>query len=117
MADKTKINESLGKVSYNESIIKGIVAISVASVEGVVIKQNKRGERSIKDSIKIVNDKNGGINVSVSVCVNYGLSINDVAFDIQNSIRQNVETMSDYKISKVDVYVSDVLFEEKAINE
>lgn len=100
-----------GKVSYNESIVKGIVALAVANVPGVVIKQNKRGGRSIKDSIKLSKDKQG-IAVSVSVCVSYAHSISDVAFDIQESIRQNVETMSDYKISRVDVFVSDVLFEE-----
>lgn len=110
MTDKIKMSEtSRGKVSYNESIVKGIVALAVANVEGVVIKQTKR---SIKDSIKLVKDKNG-IYVSVSVCVRYDNSISDIAFNIQNSIRQNVETMSDYKISKVDVFVSDVLFDDK----
>lgn len=101
-----------GKVVYNDSIVKGIVALAVSEVEGVVIKQTKRRERSIKDSIKVVKEKDG-IYVSVSVCVNYTNSIRDVAFNIQSSIRQNVETMSDYKISKVDVFVSDVLFEER----
>ncbi len=117
MADKIKLTgDSHGKTSYNESIVKGIVALAVANVDGVVIKQTKRGKPSIRDSIKIVKEKNG-IYVSVSVCVSYGNSIRDVAFNIQNSIRQNVETMSDYKISKVDVFVSDVLFEEKTVSE
>ncbi len=116
MADKINMGESRGKISYNESIVKGIVALAVQNVEGVVIKQNKRGERAIKESIKTKNTPNG-IYVSVSVCVSYGYTISDVAFNIQNSIRQNVETMSDYKISKVDVFVSDVLFEEKPVNE
>lgn len=110
MADNYKVNgTSRGKITYNESIVKGIVALAVANVEGVVIKQTKR---SIKDSIKLTKDKNG-ICVSVTVCVRYDNSISDVAFNIQNSIRQNVETMSDYKISKVDVHVSDVLFDDK----
>lgn len=116
MANKLEPTVSRGKVSYNESIVKGIVALAVQSVDGVVIKKNKRKERSIEDSIKILKDKNG-IYVSVSVCVSYSHSISDVAFNIQNSIRQNVETMSTYKISKVDVFVSDVLFEDKSITD
>lgn len=99
-----------GATTYNESIVKGIVAIAISDVSGVAIKVTRKKERSIKDSIKIFKDKDG-ICVSVSVCVNYGVSISDVAFNIQNSIRQNVETMSDYKISKIDVHISDVLFD------
>lgn len=112
MAKQTKTeNQSRGKVVYNESILKGIIALAVSSVDGVVIKQNKRRNKSLSDSIRILKTPNGA-NVSVSVCVKYGNAINEVAFNIQNSIRQNVETMSDYKISKVDVFVSDVLFED-----
>ncbi len=105
-----------GKVVYNESIINGIVALAVSSVEGVAVKTNKKGERTFKDCIKIINDKNG-INVSVTIGVLYGYNIPDVAFNIQHGIRQTVEEMSRYKIANVDVYVNDVRFEDKTVAE
>lgn len=105
--------ESRGKVVYNESIVKGIVAIAVSSVEGVAPNQGKNGV-SLKDSIKIVSDKDG-IYVSVTVNVLHGYNIPDVAYNIQNGIKESVESMSKYKISKVDVFVSDVVFAEKAV--
>ena len=103
---------SKGKVVYNDNIIQGIVAIAVSGVEGVAFKKDRKGKTSLKDSIKVVSDKDG-VFVSVSVCVLHGYSIPDIAYNIQHGIRQNVENMTVYKIKKIDVYVDDVLFEEK----
>ncbi len=113
MADTRIPNEtSRGKVTYNESIINGIVALAVGSVEGVALKTDKRGKRSLKDCIKIVSDKKG-IHVTVTVGVLYGYNVPDVAFDIQHGIKQTVEEMSKYHIADVDVYIDDVFFEDK----
>ena len=113
MANK-KETVSRGSVIYDESIVTGIVAIAVTSVEGVVITPNKKGKVSSKDYIKIVSDKDG-MYVSVTVSVTYGYNIPDIAYNIQYGIKANVEAMTKYKISKVDVFVADVVFEEKHI--
>lgn len=110
MANGSISSESHGKIVYNESIVKGIVAIAVESIEGVKIKSDKRGKSSLKDSIKVVTDKNG-IYVSVSVGILYGYSVPDVSYNIQREIHRSVESMSKYKISKVDVFITDVLFD------
>ena len=109
-----KNGESRGKVTYDESIINGIVAVAVSGVEGVILKSDKKGRKSLKDSIKIVSDKTG-VHVTVKVDVLYGYSIPDIAFNIQHGIKQSVEEMSRYHIADVDVYVNDVLFEDKAV--
>jgi len=107
-----KTTENRGRVVYDESIVMGIVAIAVTSVEGVVITPNKKGKVSAKDYIKIVNDKEG-MSVSVTVSVNVGYAIPDVAYNIQYSVKSNVESMTKYKIAKVDVYVSDVIYDDQ----
>ncbi len=107
--------ESKGKIVYNESIVKGIVAIAVESVEGVKMKADKKGRSALKDSVKIVSDKNG-IYVTVCVSILYGYNVPDVSYNIQHEIRQNVESMSKYKISKVDVFINDVLFDNALID-
>ena len=111
MATK-KNSESRGSVIYDESIVTGIVAIAVTSVEGVVVQPNKKGKVSSKDYIKIVSEKDG-IYVSVTVSIHYGYNIPDVAYNIQYGIKSNVEAMTRYKISKVDVFVADVVFDER----
>jgi uncharacterized alkaline shock family protein YloU len=39
----------------------------------------------------------------------------ELAYRIQRSIKQNVETMTKYKVAKVDVHVQDVIFETAPI--
>ncbi len=116
---KTDNNNSVNKGSliYDESIVKGIVSIAVSAVEGVVLPAPKKGARTAaRDNIKITSEKDG-IYVNVTVSVVYGYNVPDVAYNIQSSVKQNVETMTKYKISKVDVFVSDVVFDEKRIAE
>ena len=103
---------SSGKVVYNESIIQGIVAIAVSSVEGVVLKTERKGKASLKDNVKVESTKDG-VYVSVTVSVMHGYSIPDIAYNIQHGVRQNVENMTKYKVNKIDVYIDDVLFEDK----
>lgn len=97
-----------GKVIYNSSIIRGIVNLAIADVEGV--SPDKIND--IKDSVKIKFLGDDSVSVDVTVSVAYGVNIPDVAYNIQQSIKHNVETMSDYKIQCVDVNVVDVIFDE-----
>ncbi len=102
-------NHRKGKVVYNASIVKGIVALAVADVTGVVLK--KGGKQDKLDLVKI--DFNGeDITVEVTVDVLYGYSVTDVAYNIQQSIIHSVESMSKYKVKNVDVNFDGVFFEE-----
>lgn len=106
----TKKNKAVpsGKVVYNSSIVRGIVVLAVSDVEGVAVPDEKGGKKG-KDDVKLVFvDKT--VDVDVNVSVSYGYNIPDVAYNIQQSIKYNVETMSDYKVGKIDVHVVDVIF-------
>lgn len=94
-----------GKVVYNPGIINGIVALAINEVEGVRLVSGKR--RGI--SLFIEKD---GVYADVSVGVHYGHNVPELAYRIQQSIKQNVETMTSYTVAKVDVHIQDVVFDE-----
>lgn len=94
-----------GKVAYNPGIINGIVALAINEVEGVRLVSGKR--RGI--SLFIEKD---GVYADVSVGVHYGHNVPELAYRIQQSIKQNVETMTSYTVAKVDVHIQDVVFDE-----
>ena len=84
-----------GTVNYSSDIVDNIVKIAVKEVEGVY-------------------------DISpVKVVVEYSSSVTELAYRIQASIKQVVESMTRYKVSKVDVHVQDVIFPEevKSIDE
>ena len=97
---------SNGNITYNSDIVNSIVAIAVQEVEGVHSLTPNKG-------IRLYFEKDG-VYVDISVIVEYSNSIPDLAFRIQQSIKQVVESMTKYKIAKVDVHVQDVVFPEQA---
>ena len=105
-------SERKGKVTYNAGIVKGIVVLAVSDVKGVALK--KEGKKDKLEFIKV--DFNGDVvSVEVAVNVTYGNNVPDVAFDIQESVKRNVEAMSKYKVASVNVHVDSVIFEEGSI--
>lgn len=94
-----------GKITYNSSIVSGIVALAIGEVEGVSLLSSKN------KGIKLSFEKQG-ILADISVKVESTAKVSALAFKIQQSIKHNVESMTSYKVSKVDVHVTDVDFPE-----
>lgn len=92
-----------GKVVYNAGIVHNIVALAVAEVEGAMPVQGK------KNGISLYLEKDG-IYADVSVVVKYGYNVPELAYRIQQSIKQSVENMTKYKVAEVDVHIQDVVF-------
>ena len=111
--NKTTYVERNGKVTYNASIVKGIVALAVGDVSGVSLR--KLGKNEGFDLIKL--SFNGDdVDVDVSVDIEYGYNVPDVAYEIQQSIKHNVESMSKYKVQSVDVHFEGVSFSDEVID-
>jgi uncharacterized alkaline shock family protein YloU len=92
-----------GKVVYNAGIVHNIVALAIGEVEGAVLVQGK------KNGISLYLEKDG-IYADVSVGVKYGYNVPELAYRIQQSVKQSVENMTKYKVAEVNVHVRDVDF-------
>ncbi len=97
-----------GKITYNSGIVSGIVALAISEVEGVSLLTNKN--KGIK-----LNFEKQGISADISVKVDSNSAVSSLAFKIQQSIKHNVESMTNYKVTKVDVHVQDVNFSDSTI--
>lgn len=96
-----------GKITYNADIVSGIVVLSLRETEGIELISSKN------NGIKLCFEKEG-IFVDVSVIAHYGYSVPQLAFRIQQNIKQMVESMTKYKIAKVDIHVQSVVFDKPA---
>ncbi len=99
----TSNNKQSGKVVYNTGIVQNIVALAVAEVEGVIPTQGK------KDGVSLYLEKDG-VYVDISVIVKYGYNVPDVAYRVQQTVKQSVENMTRYKVAEVNVHIHDVVF-------
>ncbi len=96
-------NGQKGRITYNSDIVSGIVALSLQETEGIELVPAKG------KGIKLCFEKEG-VFVDISVIAHYGYNVPELAFRIQQTIKQMVESMTKYKIAKVDVHVQSVIF-------
>ena len=105
----TSNNKENGKVVYNVGILRNIVSIAVQEVEGTVPSVDGK-----KSGISLFVEKDG-VYVDVSVSVKYGYNVPELAYRIQQSVKQSVENMTNFKVAEVDVHVLDVSFDETPV--
>lgn len=99
--------------NYFEKLV-GQVAQSCFGVTGMV---NSGTMQSLKSIISSKTDKdnynrgvciksiNGSLVIDLHIAVSYGVNINAIANSITNKVRYSVETVTDLKVSKINVYV------------
>lgn len=101
----TDANTQFGKTVYNANIIQNIVEIAVLEVEGALPVQGKK-------NAVILRQESEGIYADVSILVRHGFNIPEIAYRVQQSVKQSVENMTHFKVSSIDVHVEDVVFIE-----
>lgn len=104
-----------GKIVYGDGIVDGIVKLSVAELDNVELYSTGPKNKMRSSAIKVNFDKDG-VHVEVSVKIYYLHSVTEMAFKIQEIIRHNVESMTEYHIASVNVVVKGVMFEEVSSN-
>ena len=100
-----------GKIIYKEGIVDDIVLLSVSELEYVEFVSFIKNNEMKSKAIKVTYDKDG-VHVDVLVKIHYSQCISDVAFRIQEAIRHDVESMTEYKIASVNVSVDGVFFDD-----
>lgn len=102
----TSQDKQKGKIVYNAGIVQNIVELAVAEVEGTIPAEVKKGGVSLYL-------ERDGIYVGVSVIVKYGYNVPELAYRVQQSVKQSVENMTRFKVAEVNVHIQDVIFENE----
>ena len=111
---KVPINANEGKIIYGDGIVDGIVLLAINEIPNVELYSPSNSKKMKNSAISVRREKDG-VHVEVTVKTHYMQSISDVAFKIQETVRHNVEAMTEYRIASVNVIVKGVTFEEKPV--
>ena len=115
------IMDNAGKVNISDEVISVVAGVAASEVKGVAGMCNPIGglseffgKKNYSKGVKAVIEENE-VKVSLSISVNYGCNIPDVATEVQEKVKREVETMTSLNVTTVDVYVCAVLLpkEEK----
>ncbi|MFX3622594.1 MAG: Asp23/Gls24 family envelope stress response protein [Ectobacillus sp.] len=109
---------TLGKVEIAPEVIEVIAGIASTEVEGVAAMRGnfatgvveRLGKKNHGKGVK-VELANDGIIVDVYVQMYFGVSIPNVAQNIQDNIRQALLTMTGLELKEVNVHVVGVTFD------
>lgn len=105
-------NSSLGKVEIAPGVIEVITGIAASEVEGLFEMRGnfatdvveRFGKKSHNKGVKVELTE-AGIVIDLYVVLNFGVSIPQVAQEIQTNIRQNIRNMTELEISEIHVHV------------
>ena len=100
------------KIVYGDGIVDGIILLAVSELSKVILCDKKASRKKKHSSIKVAFSKDG-LDIDVYVKIHFSQSVSDTAFKIQETIRHNIESMTDYHINSVNVNVVGVFFEDK----
>ncbi len=112
-----KFENPNGYIEITNNYFEKLVGKAAQSCFGVTGMVNSNPIQSIKTIIKnradwdnsgqgvIVKSINGALVIDLHISVSYGVNISAIADSITNKVRYTVESATDLKVSKVNVFV------------
>ena len=120
------IKNNLGEINISIETIESMVSLNLANVKGLVgskktivkeitdmlmgkINKENNTPRNIKVEIK---DNN--IFIDLSIIIKYGVRIPDIAWDIQNRIKEDLIKKIDSDAREINIHIQGIQFPKKA---
>lgn len=116
----TSNEEKIGIVKISDEVIAVCVLNSTLKTKGVYglsggltdsLSKNLLGKDPLYKGIKI-NQSDDGVVIDISVIVEYGIKIPDVAWNIQENVKKEVEEIIEMPVNAVNIHVTGVHFQE-----
>ncbi|MFW6001388.1 MAG: Asp23/Gls24 family envelope stress response protein [Halanaerobium sp.] len=115
--NKEEIESEEGKIKIADEVVSIITGLAATEVEGVAGMSGgiaggiaeMLGRKNLSKGVKVEVDENSA-SVDVYVIIEYGKTIPDVAWQIQDNVKQAIEGMTGLEVKAVNVHVQGVNF-------
>ena len=111
-----------GTVSFATDVVATIAGLAATEVEGVASMSSpasgladmfsRKTTRNFTKGVRIDLDDNQ-VTADITIVVEYGSPVPDVAHGIQENVKKAIETMTGLTVRSVDVHVSGISFERE----
>jgi len=107
-----------GSIKIAEEAVASIVSLAAAQIKGVAAMSGsmasglteKLGKKNLTKGVKVEITEQDVV-VALNIFVEYGVKIPKLALEIQNEVRDTVQTMTGLKVKEVNIYVQGISFE------
>lgn len=112
--------EEMGEIRISSEVVSIIASNAALEVEGVASLGGSLagnisqvlGRKNPFKGIKVEVAENRNVNIDLHIIVEYGARIPDVAWKIQERIKQNVELMTGLHVEEINIHVQGVSFDK-----
>lgn len=116
MAEKTQKYGETGKITCDQEILYSIVNLAAKEIKGVasLSKVNlpwykRLFKKNLYEGVNIRFNANGSLKVDVYINTYVGENVPDLAYRVQENIKNNLSSMVEMKTTKVNVHIIDVV--------
>ena len=111
---------SVGKIKIADNVAAAIANIAAQEVEGVIRVTGSStssigeifGKKNYSKGVKVSMEEEG-TTVELALVIEHGVNIVTLAQNIQNSVKDAVESMTGINVKEVNVTISNIVFEDK----
>ncbi len=110
----------VGNVKISIDVVATISSIAASQVNGVAgmyssfaggIAEKLVAKKNPSKGVKVEMGE-GCVRIDIYIVVDYGVRIPELAWEIQESVKNNVETMTGLSVEKVNIHIEGVSFEK-----
>ncbi len=113
------INENGGSIKISDEVIATITSVAVSEIDGVCGHMgsiageiaSKFSKKNTNKGIKVSINENEAV-IDINIIVKYGIRIPEIAWEVQENVKKSVESMSGLVVTKVNIHVVGVEFNE-----
>ncbi|TDT61946.1 Asp23/Gls24 family envelope stress response protein [Fonticella tunisiensis] len=117
MVDNAEITSEVGIIKISPDVVSVIASIAATEVKGVAGMSGgftddiaeKFGMRSTNKGIKVQIEGNETAHIDLYLLVEYGLRMQEIAWEVQQNVKKAVETMTGLKVADVNIHIQDIV--------
>ncbi len=120
--DEIKLPETGNSVKISDDVVQIIAGIAAGEVDGVHALGNSLaggiaellgGKKSVSRGVKVDIKEDTAV-IDVHIVVRYGVRIPDVAWTVQEKVKDAVETMTGLEVLKVNIHIDGINIEKES---
>ena len=114
-------DEPIGNVKISVDVVSTIAGVATSEIEGVAgmagtfaggIAEMLGAKKNPSKGVKVdMNEKN--VTIDLYIVVDYGVRIPELSWEIQENVKNNVETMTGLEVLKVNIHIEGVSFDKE----
>lgn len=119
----TQMADNATKLSINTEVLRKMAEIAALEIDGVAGISKKNYD--LKDAVKVkspfqgikIESVNGALEIGIFITVKKDSKVKEVAEKVQANVKDKIQTMTNTAVTKVNVVVADIVFDEPAAEE